>query len=111
VATAGGIFAAVAPLAFLAGLGVFVVTVAVTRYVSLGSLMAALALPIAVAATQGWRSPGMLAALAVTAFVSWSHRGNIARLRKGEERRLGRPGGVGREGKSGTKLQEHGAEP
>lgn len=92
VATAAGIFGALAPAAFLAAFAVFSVTVAVTRYVSLGSLLAAVVLPIAVAATHGVRSPTFGAALAVLLFVFWSHRGNITRLRRGEERRLGRPG-------------------
>jgi len=95
VATAGGIFAALAPAAFLAGLAGFVVTVALTRYVSLGSMLAATILPITTALTHGVRSPTFAAALAVTLFVLWSHRSNIGRLRRGEERRLGRPGSAG----------------
>lgn len=92
VATAGGVFAALAPVAFAGGLAGFVVTVALTRYVSLGSLLAAAILPIACAATHGIRSIAFLAAAAVTVFVFWSHRSNIQRLRRGEERRIGRPG-------------------
>jgi glycerol-3-phosphate acyltransferase PlsY len=92
VATAGGVFAALAPLAFAAGLAGFVLTVAITRYVSLGSLVAAAILPVATGATHGVRSVAFLAALAVTVFVFWSHRSNIGRLRRGEERRIGRPG-------------------
>jgi glycerol-3-phosphate acyltransferase PlsY len=98
VATAGGIFAVLAPAAFFAGLAGFVVTVALTRYVSLGSLVAATILPIATATTHGVRSVAFVAALAVAVFVYWSHRSNIARLRRGEERRLGRPGGGSGEG-------------
>lgn len=98
VATAGGVFAALAPIACVAGLIAFVFTVAVTRYVSLGSLVAAVVLPIAVAATEGVRSVTFAAAVAVTLFVLWSHRSNIGRLRRGEERRLGRPGPGGNRG-------------
>lgn len=98
VATAGGVFAALAPIACVAGLIAFVFTVAVTRYVSLGSLVAAVVLPIAVAATEGVRSVTFAAAVAVTLFVLWSHRSNIGRLRRGEERRLGRPGPGGNPG-------------
>jgi len=100
VASAAGIFAALSPMAFAAGLGGFVLVLAVTRYVSLGSLVAATILPIASAATHGIRSPMFAGALAVTVFVYWSHRANIGRLRRGEERRLGRPGsepGAGRQ--------------
>ncbi len=92
VASAAGIFAALAPAAFVAGLAGFILTVAATRYVSLGSLVAATILPIAAAATTGVRSPIFAGALAVTVLVYWSHRANIGRLRRGEERRLGRPG-------------------
>ncbi|HEY7566513.1 MAG TPA: glycerol-3-phosphate acyltransferase, partial [Gemmatimonadaceae bacterium] len=65
------------------------------RYVSLGSLVAAVTLAAAVALTRGVQSAPFLAALVVAAFVIWSHRSNIARLRRGEERRLGRPGTQG----------------
>lgn len=92
VATAGGVFAALAPLAFAAGLAGFVVTVALSRYVSLGSLVAAAILPVATASTHGARSVAFAAAVAVMVFVGWSHRSNIGRLRRGEERRIGRPG-------------------
>jgi glycerol-3-phosphate acyltransferase PlsY len=102
VATAGGIFAALAPVAFFAGLAGFLVTLAATRYVSLGSLVAATILPIAAAATQGVRSVTFVAALAVAAFVYVSHRANIDRLRRGEERRLGRPGQGARHEARGT---------
>jgi glycerol-3-phosphate acyltransferase PlsY len=95
VATAGGIFAALAPAAFFAGLLGFIVTVALTRYVSLGSMVAAAILPVTAAITHGLRSPTFAAGLAVMLFVFWSHRSNIGRLRRGEERRLGRPGTAG----------------
>jgi acyl phosphate:glycerol-3-phosphate acyltransferase len=85
VATAAGVFAGLAPIAFGAALAGFAVTVGVTRYVSLGSLVAAVVLPLAVLATHGVRSAALLAALTVSLFVFWSHRANI-------ERRLGRPG-------------------
>ncbi len=105
VATAGGVFGALAPLACIAGIAAFVVTLALTRYVSLGSLMAALVLPVAVAATHGARSVTFAAAVAVTLFVVWSHRSNIDRLRRGEERRLGRPGKGGSPGVGGVGAQ------
>lgn len=98
VATAGGIFAALAPVAFFAGLAGFIVTVALTRYVSLGSMLAAAILPITTAITHGVRSATFAAALAVTIFVFWNHRSNITRLRRGEERRFGRPGRPGNPG-------------
>jgi glycerol-3-phosphate acyltransferase PlsY len=61
----------------------------VTRYVSLASLVGAVILPIAI--LTWWRdptSPIFLASLLVAAFVFWTHRANIGRLRRGEEHRF-----------------------
>lgn len=102
VATAGGVFGALVPAACAAGVAAFLVVVALTRYVSLGSLIAAATLATAVALTRGVRSVPFLAALTVAVFVVWSHRSNIGRLRRGEERRLGRPGTPG-EGAAGAR--------
>ena len=88
VATAGGVFLALAPVATLVSIVVFAATLAGTGYVSLGSLLAALALPLALLVTQGPRSPVFLASAAVALFVWWTHRANIGRLRRGEESRF-----------------------
>lgn len=93
VATAAGVFAALAPLPFLAAFVTFVVVVTLTRYVSLGSMLGAAALAAAVLAREGGVSPLGLVAVALAVFVVWTHRANIGRLRRGEESRLGRPGG------------------
>ena len=90
VATASGVFLALAPAATGIAVAVFIATVAATRFVSLGSLVSAAALPIAMLAMQGPRAPLLPVALAVAAFVFWTHRANIGRLRRGEESRLGR---------------------
>jgi glycerol-3-phosphate acyltransferase PlsY len=58
VAAGGGAMLALAPAAGLAAVGVFAATVALTRYVSLGSIAAAAALPLAVAATSARAVPG-----------------------------------------------------
>jgi glycerol-3-phosphate acyltransferase PlsY len=95
VATAAGVFLGLAPLPMTVALATFAAVVAVTGYVSLGSLLAALALVIALAATLGPRHPYFALGSAVAAFVFWSHRANIGRLRRGEEssfRRGRRPG-------------------
>lgn len=89
VATAAGVFLGLAPAATLVAVAVFALVVAVTRYVSLGSLLAAAALVIALAATVGTRAPVFPVAVVVAAFVVWSHRANIGRLRRGEESRVG----------------------
>lgn len=90
VATAGGVFLALAPMATLASLVAWLVIVFATRYVSLASLGAAVALPVAVLLLDGARSPIFIVSVLVAAFVFWTHRANIARLRRGEEHRFGR---------------------
>ena len=92
VATAGGAAIALSPWALLLLL-VIVAVVAASRYVSLGSLAATVAgvplfAALAVAdVSAGWNV--VFAALALV-LIAHTHRGNIARLRDGTERRLGR---------------------
>ena len=90
VATAGGVFAALAPLPFAISLVTFFVVVAASRYVSLGSLLGGVSLAIALLVTRGVASPVTWAAIVVCAFVFWTHRANISRLRHGTESRVGR---------------------
>lgn len=76
------------PLALI-HLAIFIVLVAITRYVSVGSIVTAALVPFTVYLAQ----PGIpLPALAVWAILGWSvvfaHRGNIARLRAGTENKL-----------------------
>ena len=89
VATAVGGFAVLAPLAILTVVAAFAAVVALTRYVSLGSLTAACLLPV----TMGlvFRAPEgeVVAAVAATLILVVSHRDNIRRLLDGTERRLG----------------------
>jgi glycerol-3-phosphate acyltransferase PlsY len=90
VATAAGVFLALAPLPLAIALAAFAAVLAVTRFMSLGSLSGAAVLPVAVAATRGVREPLFYASLAVASFVFWTHRENIDRLRRGVEPRVGR---------------------
>jgi glycerol-3-phosphate acyltransferase PlsY len=90
VATAAGVFLALAPLQTLLALLIFATVLFASGYVSLGSLTSATALPILLAATVGIRSPLFSIAIAVALFVFWTHRANIARLRAGEEHRFGK---------------------
>lgn len=92
VATASGVFLALAPIAMLFAMAAFAAVVAATGYVSLGSLLSAVVLVIAVA-VQGTGGPTLLLTVAlVAAFVFWTHRANIARLRAGTESRFGKRG-------------------
>jgi glycerol-3-phosphate acyltransferase PlsY len=90
VATATGVFFALAPLPTLAGLAVFALVVLTTGYVSLGSLIGAVVLPSLLLVTEGIRSPVFQVSVVLAAFVFWTHRANIRRLRRGEEYRFGR---------------------
>ena len=89
VATAGGAFAALAPLPLAVAFAVFAVVLLITRYVSLASLSAAIALPIALLVFGvPLTAPAFIASVIVAAFVFWTHRSNIGRLSRGEESRF-----------------------
>lgn len=94
VATSGGVLAALVPLAFLITLATWILVIAISRYVSLGSVIAAAVLPFATAFTHA-RTQAHWPLLALTAVIGllviWSHRANILRLRAGTESRLGAP--------------------
>ncbi|HEY4305919.1 MAG TPA: glycerol-3-phosphate 1-O-acyltransferase PlsY [Gemmatimonadaceae bacterium] len=90
VATAAGVFLALAPLQTFIALLVFAAVLLASGYVSLGSLTSATVLPILLAFTVGVHSPLFAISVAVALFVFWTHRANIARLRAGEEHRFGK---------------------
>lgn len=96
VATACGVFLALAPLQTLLTLLVFAVVVFASGYVSLSSLTSAVALPVFLAVSVGARSPLFSVSLLTGAFVFWTHRSNIERLRNGTEYRFGKAGNFGR---------------
>jgi glycerol-3-phosphate acyltransferase PlsY len=87
VATGVGIFLVLAPIALLCAGVIFVAIVALTRYVSLGSIIAALLIPVFV----WWQSdvrPSLIAAVAGAALIVFAHRGNIKRLASRTESRI-----------------------
>lgn len=92
VATAAGVFLALAPIQTLLVLIVFAVVLLTSGYVSLGSLISASLLPVLIGVTLGPRSPVFAISVLVAIFVYWTHRANIGRLRRGEEHRFGKPG-------------------
>ncbi|UCF79252.1 MAG: glycerol-3-phosphate 1-O-acyltransferase PlsY [Candidatus Eiseniibacteriota bacterium] len=97
VATAAGVFAAMAPVPFAIALGIWAAVVAVWRYVSLGSVVAAVALPLAILAAgrkqvEGWSSL-LLVSMGVAALVVFRHRENLKRILSGSERQLNFRGG------------------
>ena len=96
VATAGGVFLGVAWLPALLAIAVWIVVFATSRYVSVASLSAALALPFAFFFTgSAYTDPYSLASIVVALFVFFTHRANIGRLRRGEEHRFARKRGNG----------------
>jgi glycerol-3-phosphate acyltransferase PlsY len=96
VATACGVFLALAPIEALLSLVIFAVVVLASGYVSLASLTAAAALPVLIGAGLGLRSPLFAVGALTTVFVFWTHRANIQRLRAGTEYRFGRAANFGR---------------
>jgi acyl phosphate:glycerol-3-phosphate acyltransferase len=90
VATATGVFMALAPVPTLIAVATWLAVVSISGYVSLGSLLAAIALPIAIAILVGIHATLFPVSVAIALFVFWSHRANIGRLRRGEEHRFGK---------------------
>ncbi len=90
IATTAGVFLALAPLALLAALAVFILAILLTKYVSVGSIAAAIALP----ATVWIMSPQNLFLCIVTTALGvlaiYKHKSNIQRLIAGTENRLGK---------------------
>jgi glycerol-3-phosphate acyltransferase PlsY len=95
VATAAGALGAVSPLALGAAMVVFAVAVGLTRYVSLGSMLGAVAFPVALCwLTSGELDRDARAALLVSSgliamLVLVRHRANLQRLLAGTENKLG----------------------
>ena len=89
VATAVGAFLVLAPLAMAVCLAVFVGIVALTRFVSLGSMIAVVLLPPLARVLSHAPMPVVLAAAATAILVVLKHLENLKRLVRGEERRLG----------------------
>jgi acyl phosphate:glycerol-3-phosphate acyltransferase len=88
VATACGAFSILAPLAIPPILAIFAIIVWATKYISVGSIVASMALP-PIAYATGSPPPVVLAAISAAALIVVRHRTNLARLRAGTERRLG----------------------
>jgi glycerol-3-phosphate acyltransferase PlsY len=94
VATGVGVFLVLAPVALVCAGVLFVAIVALTRYVSLGSITAAVALPVFVWLQNVFVEPVadlrplLIAAIAGALLILFAHRGNIARLARGTESRI-----------------------
>jgi glycerol-3-phosphate acyltransferase PlsY len=91
VATGFGVFLVAAPWAALSAIGVFAVVLAITRYVSLGSIIAAACFPVfAWFMTTGERPAFFIAVqCAVSLLIIIKHHQNVRRLATGTESRFG----------------------
>jgi len=93
IATTAGVLLGIAPLAMLGGLAAFLLFFLPTRYVSLGSLAAAVGVPATMAAQMAragrWDFVMLSFGLVVMVLVFVRHRTNIQRLLAGTESRVG----------------------
>jgi glycerol-3-phosphate acyltransferase PlsY len=88
VAVAAGVFGILSPVATGVSAALFITTVWLTRYVSLGSIAATLALP-PVAWWVGAPDAVVASAFGAGALILFRHRANVRRLYSGTERRMG----------------------
>jgi acyl phosphate:glycerol-3-phosphate acyltransferase len=88
VATACGVFSMLTPLAVPPALAIFAAGVWLTQYISLGSVLASMALP-PIAYALGSPAPAVIAAAAAAALIVFRHRSNVSRMWLGTERRVG----------------------
>jgi glycerol-3-phosphate acyltransferase PlsY len=88
IATSGGVVMAWAPVACLTALAVWGLVLAISKYVSLASIAAAIVLPFAVWLCHGSTSM-TLAMTGLSLLAIYKHKANIQRLLKGTERRMG----------------------
>ncbi len=87
IAVALGVFLVLSPKAVAGALAVFVIAVAITRYVSLGSVLAAMSAPLLMLMLN-YPQPIFLATLFIASLIIWRHRTNIRRLLDGTESRF-----------------------
>ena len=85
VASFIGAFLYLTPVPLLATLAVFVIVVAATSYISMGSIVAAGSLPLAVWLILHPPAPVLAASLIAAVFIIYRHRANIERIRAGAE--------------------------
>jgi glycerol-3-phosphate acyltransferase PlsY len=90
VATGLGSFAVIVPKSVLCVAGVFVLVVALVRYISLGSVLAAATFPIMVWVLHEYEDTYQLLLMAAACvLIIWRHRGNLSRIVQRIEPRFG----------------------
>jgi glycerol-3-phosphate acyltransferase PlsY len=90
IATTAGVYLALAPLPLLIALMIFILAVVVTRYISVGSIAGAVALPVAVWVMTPQNLFLGIVTTALGALAIYKHKSNIQRLMTGTENRLGK---------------------
>ena len=88
VATAAGGLLIITPLAMLILVPSFFAIGLATRWISLGSVIVAIEFPLLCLLLYGDRKPIVIMSFVASALVIWRHRGNIARMFRGEESRF-----------------------
>lgn len=91
VATSCGVLMILLPKAMAVAAVVFLITIWLTKYVSLGSIFLSIAVPI-VAAVTGNEIELILLSVTICILISYRHKDNIKRLLKGTENKLGSKG-------------------
>ncbi len=89
IATTAGVYLALAPWALLVALVVFILAILITKYVSVGSIAAAIALPVTVWIMTPQNIFLGIVTTALGALAIYKHKSNIQRLLAGTENRLG----------------------
>jgi glycerol-3-phosphate acyltransferase PlsY len=89
-ATLIGAVGVVAPLALLPVVGVWLLTVMLTGYVGLGTMLASATLPVYFALAMPGHPALVAFGVAMAAFIVYTHRGNLQRMRDGVENRARR---------------------
>jgi glycerol-3-phosphate acyltransferase PlsY len=95
IATAGGVLLGLATIEVLMAIGVFTIVFLLSRYVSLGSISAAISLPLAMLARhnifhaelEGYHTL-IFVSIGISILLVYTHRENIKRLVAGTEQRL-----------------------
>ena len=88
VATSCGVFSVLLPKAMIVGLLVFILTLAIAKYVSLASIHLAITVPV-VAAMTGESLEYTLFSVTICMIICYRHKGNIKRLLSGNENKIG----------------------
>jgi len=89
-ATLIGAVAVIAPMALVPVIVVWLATVMLTGFVGLGTMLGTATLPVYFALTEPRSAPLVVFGLAMAAFVAYTHRANIERMRAGNENRARR---------------------